>query len=117
MINGIIHATKKLKPGGKILVVSFHSLEDKIVKFFFSHYSKSKSRPSRYLPESQTEDLSLFNEYKNKVLRPSDREVKDNTRSRSAKLRFATRSNNKFEYPKDLIKKFRKLLDLEAINV
>ena len=50
LINGIIHATKKLKPGGKILIISFHSLEDKIVKFFFSHYSKNKSRPSRYFP-------------------------------------------------------------------
>lgn len=117
LINGIIQATKKLKPGGKILVVSFHSLEDKIIKFFFSHYSKNKSRPSRYIPESQTVDLSLFNEYKNKVFRPSHKEVKYNNRSRSAKLRFATRSNNKFEHPKDLIKKFKKLLDLESINV
>ena len=35
LINGITSAAKKLKPGGKILVVSFHSLEDKIVKYFF----------------------------------------------------------------------------------
>ena len=35
LINGIINATKKLKPGGKILIISFHSLEDKIVKYFF----------------------------------------------------------------------------------
>ena len=40
LINGIINATKKLKPGGKILVVSFHSIEDKIVKFFFTNFSK-----------------------------------------------------------------------------
>ena len=117
LINGIIQATKKLKPGGKILIISFHSLEDKIVKFFFSRYSKNKSRPSRYFPDNQSSDLSLFDEYKNKVFRPSQKEVKNNNRSRSAKLRFATRSENKFEYPKDLIRKFRKLLDLEAINV
>ena len=117
LINGIIQATKKLKPGGKILIISFHSLEDKIVKFFFSRYSKNKSRPSRYFPDNQSSDLSLFDEYKNKVFRPSQKEVKNNNRSRSAKLRFATRSENKFEYPKDLIGKFRKLLDLEAINV
>ena len=117
LINGIIHATKKLKPGGKILIISFHSLEDKIVKFFFSHYSKNKSRPSRYFPDNQSSDISLFDEYKNKVFRPSQKEVKNNNRSRSANLRFATRSENKFEYPKDLIRKFRKLLDLEAINV
>ena len=117
LINGIIIATKKLKPGGKILVVSFHSLEDRIVKYFFTNFSKNQSRPSRYFPENKVTKLILFDEYKNKVLRPSREEVERNSRSRSAKLRFAIRSNNKFEYPQDLIKKFKKYLDLEAINV
>ena len=117
LINGIISATKKLKPGGKILVISFHSLEDRIVKYFFTNFSKNQSKPSRYLPENKVTKLILFEEYKNKVLRPSKKEIKQNNRSRSAKLRFAIRSNNKFEYPKDLIKKFKKYLDLEAINV
>ena len=117
LINGIIIATKKLKPGGKILVISFHSLEDRIVKYFFTNFSKNQSRPSRYLPENKVTKLILFEEYKNKVLRPSKKEIRRNSRSRSAKLRFAVRSNNKFEYPKDLIKKFKKYLDLEAINV
>ena len=117
LINGIIIATKKLKPGGKILVVSFHSLEDRIVKYFFTNFSKNQSRPSRYFPENKVTKLILFDEYKNKVLRPSREEVERNSRSRSAKLRFAIRSSNKFEYPKDLIKKFKKYLDLEAINV
>ena len=117
LINGIIIATKKLKPGGKILVISFHSLEDRIVKYFFTNFSKNQSRPSRYLPENKVTKLILFEEYKNKVLRPSKKEISLNSRSRSAKLRFAVRSNNKFEYPKDLIKKFKKYLDLEAINV
>ena len=40
LINGIIKATKKLRPGGKILVVSFHSLEDRIIKYFFTNFSK-----------------------------------------------------------------------------
>jgi 16S rRNA (cytosine1402-N4)-methyltransferase len=117
LINGIINATKKLKPGGKILVVSFHSIEDKIVKYFFTNFSKNKSRSSRYLPDNKIDNLFLFDEYKNKVLRPSQKEITQNNRSRSAKLRFAVRSENKFEHPKDLIKKFKKYLDIEAINV
>ena len=117
LINGIIVATKKLKPGGKILVVSFHSLEDKIIKYFFSNFSKNKSRPSRYLPENETSETTLFNEYKNRVFRPSKYEIGNNNRARSAKLRFAIRNRNKFRYPKDLIKKFKKYLDLESINV
>ena len=117
LISGIINATKKLKPGGKILVVSFHSLEDKIVKYFFTNFSKNRSRPSRYLPENKYIETALFNEYKNKVFRPSKEEITRNSRSRSAKLRFAIRSKNQFKYPEDLIKKFKKYLDLEAINV
>ncbi len=117
LINGIISATKKLKPGGKILIISFHSLEDRIIKYFFTNFSKNQSRPSRYLPENKITNLILFEEYKNKVFRASKQEVEQNSRSRSAKLRFATRSIDKFEYPKELIKKFKKFLDLEAINV
>ncbi len=117
LIYGIIYATKKLKPGGKILVVSFHSLEDRIIKYFFSNFSKNRSRPSRYLPENKFSGNSLFEEYKNKIIRPSQKEIENNSRSRSAKLRFAIRDKNKFEFPENLIKKFKKYLDLEAINV
>ena len=117
LINGLINATKKLKPGGKILVISFHSIEDRITKYLFTNYSKNKSRPSRYFPEKNDSELELFRDYRNKVLRPSKKEIFTNNRSRSAKLRFAIRSNTRFEYPKDLVKKFKKYLDLESINV
>ena len=50
LIKGITNATKYLKPGGKILVVSFHSIEDKIIKYFFRNFSENKSKPSRYIP-------------------------------------------------------------------
>ena len=92
LINGVIKATKKLKPGGKILVVSFHSLEDRIVKYFFTNFSSNKSRPSRYLPEKKIKDKALFDDYKNRVIRPSKEELSKNNRSRSARLRFAIRS-------------------------
>ena len=51
---------KYLKPGGKILVVSFHSIEDKIVKYYFSNFSKNKSKPSRYFPELSNDETVLF---------------------------------------------------------
>jgi len=117
LINGIINATKKLKPGGKILVVTFHSIEDKIVKYFFNNFSKNKSRPSRYFPENKIEEAYLFEEYKNKVFRPSKNEVEKNIRARSAKLRFAIRSNTDFQYPQELINKFKNYLELESVNV
>ena len=52
-----------------------------------------------------------------KFLDHQKKKLEKNNRSRSAKLRFAIRSKNKFEYPKDILKKFKKYLDLEAINV
>ena len=116
LINGVINATKQLKPGGKIIVISFHSLEDKIIKYFFSNFSKSKSRASRYFPENNDLGTELFEKYKNNVLRPSKQEMINNSRSRSAKLRFAIRSKNQFVHPTDLEKKFNKYLTLEAIN-
>ena len=109
----MINATKVLKPGGKLIIVSFHSIEDKIVKFFFSNFSSSRPNPSRYFPENKDTNIHLFNEYKNKIIKPSNSEVIRNPSSRSAKLRFATRSKNKFFYPKELIVKFKKYLDLE----
>ena len=117
LVNGIINATKVLKPGGKILIVSFHSIEDKIVKYFFRNFSINKSKPSRYLPENENDSKALFEEYKNKVFKPSKKEVDKNNRSRSAKLRYAVRSKNKFSNPHELIKKFKIYLDLEATNV
>jgi len=117
LIEGVINATKILKPGGKILIVSFHSIEDKIVKYFFSNFSSSRSKPSRYFPENKDINISLFDKYKNKIFKPSNIEIIKNSPSRSAKLRYATRSKNKFIYPNELVNKFRKYLDLEGSHV
>ena len=115
LIKGVCSATKILKPGGKILVISFHSLEDKIVKFLFNNFSSNKSKPSRYLPELTKGNFTLFENYKNKIFKPSLNEVNINSPSRSAKLRFAVRNNKKFKHPEDLEIKFKKYLDLENV--
>ncbi len=112
LINGLIEATKLIKSGGKIIVISFHSLEDKIVKFFFTNYSKNKSKVSRYLPDL-SKGNTLFENYKNKIVTPSSEEIIKNNASRSAKLRYITRCKNDFFYPNDLKKKFIKYLELE----
>ncbi len=117
LITGLIFATKFLKPGGKILIVSFHSIEDKIVKFFFSNFSENQSKPSRYQPEQNNKNSVLFKKYSNKVIKPSKEELFKNKASRSAKLRFAIRSSNEFIFPQVLKEKFKKYLDVEAINV
>ena len=117
LINGMVNATKYLKPGGKIVIVTFHSIEDKIVKFFFKNFSKNKSNPSRYLPEESVDNPVLFENYINKIIKPSKEEIRNNNPSRSAKLRFAVRSKNNFFYPKIFFQKFNKYLRIEAYNV
>ena len=117
LVNGIVNATKLLRPGGKILIVSFHSIEDKVIKYFFTNYAKNKSNPSRYLPEESSDNLALFENYVNKIIRPTKEEIRDNYPSRSAKLRFAVRSKNNFFYPNIFYQKFNKYLRIEAYNV
>ena len=74
LINGIINATKLLNQEVKCLVISFHSIEDKIVKYFFSSYSENKSKPSRYLPENNNNKI-LFEKIYNKIIKPSKDEI------------------------------------------
>ena len=113
LINGLINATKVLKPGGKLILISFHSLEDRIIKFYFKNYAINKSKQNKYLPIQKDKGLYLFNFYKNKVLKPSEYEINLNPRSRSAKLRVAIRSKNQFEEPSELRKKFKVVTDME----
>ena len=113
LIEGIIKATKYIKSGGNIIVISFHSIEDKIVKFYFKNHSLGKSNPSRYFPETISSKNIFFNVYKNKFLRASMKEIKNNSASRSAKLRFVTRNKNDFNEPNSFKEKFKKYLDLE----
>ncbi len=87
---GLIAAEKVLKPEGRLAVVSFHSIEDRIVKNFFLDCLNNKSW-SRYLPEPPQKKPSLEILTKKPIL-PSTKEINLNNRSRSAKLRIAKRT-------------------------
>jgi 16S rRNA (cytosine1402-N4)-methyltransferase len=87
-------AEKLLKPGGRLVVVTFHSLEDRIVKQFFNERAKEQN-PSRHLPAAyaapQQESRISFALMHKKPLQSGDNELQDNIRARSAKLRAAIR--------------------------
>ena len=114
LIFGLINAAKILKPGGKIVVVTFHSLEDKIVKFFFKSLSEKKSI-SRYMPKIDEGD-NLFKTVNRKPIVPSNKELEANILSRSAKLRFAIKEKNVLNFEKEILKKFNYLLEIENLS-
>ena len=112
LIDSLISSFKLLPKGGVIVVVSFHSIEDKIVKYFFHHYSQNKNS-SRYLPEKERKKI-LFNLPQKKPLIPEKIEILKNPSSRSAKLRYAIKINENQDFS-DFKKKFKYLLDIENI--
>ena len=112
----MILATKQLAAGGILAVVSFHSLEDQIVKNFFNLYSDLSKNPSRYLPLNKTTN-GLFKSFSKKPMLPSKNEINKNLRSRSAKLRYAIRNNNSFFYPKEFKEKFKNYFKIEEMKI
>ena len=110
---GLIEASKLLSDGGILIVVSFHSLEDRIVKNFFNLYSNLRKNPSRYLPIKENKS-NLFKLFSKKPLVADEKEVKQNIRARSAKLRYAVRNSNSFFYPNEFKKKFVNYFKLEG---
>ena len=113
LINGLIKAYNTLPIGGAIVVVTFHSIEDKIVKFFFKEYSEVKNS-SRYLPKNSL-SKKYFNLTKKKPTIPSKSEVKINPPSRSAKLRFAYKLEDGCDFKK-FVNNFNYLKDIENLN-
>jgi 16S rRNA (cytosine1402-N4)-methyltransferase len=80
-----------LRPGGRLVVVAFHSLEDRIVKQFLTARSGQQARPSRHLPEAPAGPAPTFRPLTRRPVLPSAAEIARNPRARSARLRAAER--------------------------
>jgi len=91
LTQGLHAAEALLKSGGKLAVVSFHSLEDRIVKRFLREASGANASASRHMPEAAPAHAPTFAQV-SKAIRPGDAEVAANPRARSATLRAATRT-------------------------
>ena len=114
LINGLISATRILKKDGVLAVVTFHSLEDKIVKYFFKSLSENKSI-SRYMPKVD-QPRTLFRIDKKKPIIPSLKELKENPPSRSAKLRYVIKKDDFYKFETDILKKFKYLIEIESFG-
>ena len=111
LIFGLINAAKVLKKDGVLAVVTFHSLEDKIVKYFLKSLSENKSI-SRYVPVTQqAETLFILNQ--KKAIVPTDKEVNENLPSRSAKLRYGIKKSNFYDFETDILDQFKNLIEIE----
>ena len=96
--DGLAAAEAMLKPGGILAVVSFHSLEDRIVKRFLAARSGGAARPSRHLPAREGPSPT-FELVSRKPVAPSAEEAETNARARSAKLRIARRTDAPVQGP------------------
>ena len=113
LINGLIAASKILKKDGVLAVVTFHSLEDKIVKYFLKNLSENKS-VSRYTPIPKINSIeTLFKMPEKKPKKPSLKELNENLSSRSAKLRYAIKKKDTHNIVTDIQQKFKHLIDIE----
>ncbi len=93
LAQGLSAAERCLKPGGRLVAVTFHSLEDRIVKRFLSARSGKKIGGSRHLPEQSIKsELPSFRILNPRPLTPSKGELEVNPRARSARLRAAVRT-------------------------
>jgi 16S rRNA (cytosine1402-N4)-methyltransferase len=89
---GLAAAERLLAPGGRLVVVSFHSLEDRRVKTFLRQRSAAAPRGSRHLPAAGGETAASFSLLTKKAVRPGEAELTRNPRARSARLRAAERT-------------------------
>ena len=92
LFNGLFSAEKVLSSGGYLVVVTFQSIEDRIVKRFIQARTGKLYSTSRYLPDSEVLPIQ-FTKITRKAVKPAASEISKNSRARSAKLRIAKRTN------------------------
>ena len=92
LLAGLEAAERALRPGGKLAVVSFHSLEDRIVKRFMQARANAAGGGSRYAPEAKSAPAAFTLPFR-KAIGPDPDELDDNPRARSALLRVAIRTD------------------------
>ena len=92
LYEAMMAAERALKPGGQLAIVTFHSVEDRMVKRFFQKRSGSMANANRYAPETQ-QDEAAWTLASRKAIAADEDELKMNPRSRSAKLRVARRTS------------------------
>lgn len=116
LYEGLISAINNLSIDGKIVVITFHSLEDKIVKKVFDFFSNKKKGTSRYLPQNNgNENFNILEIKDRKPTIASEKEIKNNNRARSAKLRCATKvQDHSFEFKRSYLN-LEKYFQLEEV--
>lgn len=99
---GLLAAERMLRPEGRLVVVVFHSLEDRLVKTFLAERAEPSRRPSRHAPFDPSapsvrgDDQLTFRYVGKRLQKPSKDEIESNPRARSAKLRIAERTNRPY---------------------
>lgn len=93
LARGLSAAEQALKPGGRLVVVSFHSLEDRLVKQFLAARAGATGRGSRHAPDAPAARAASFVLERRRATAPSEAETAVNPRARSASLRWATRTS------------------------
>lgn len=93
LARGLSAAERVLKPGGRLVVVTFHSLEDRLVKTWMRERTGGVPAGSRHVPLLAKPKPPSFAQITNKALQPSEKEVETNPRARSARLRAVVRTD------------------------
>ncbi len=92
LFEGLMAAERALRPGGKLAVVTFHSVEDRMVKRFLTARAGAGGNANRFAPQIE-QDAPQFKIKSRKAIGPDAQELEENPRSRSAKLRVGVRTD------------------------